>query len=506
MKTVTSLVERKPWIGWILFLATAAMVFGIGLLAASIVERRQETFLVNQVQPIGEWEPRNAVWGVNYPRQYESYLRTREGDVQTKYAGSAPIDYLERYPQMVVLWAGYPFSRDYKQGRGHYHAVDDVRQSLRTTVESLPGTCWTCKSTDVPRVMAERGPEAFYADNIMNLGSEIVNHIGCQDCHDPKSMALRITRPALAEAFARQGKDINRATHQEMRSLVCAQCHVEYYFKGENRYLTFPWDQGTTGEEMEAYYDAIDFADWIHPLSRAPMLKAQHPDYELYLTGVHAQRGVSCADCHMPYRSEGGQKFTDHHLRSPLADPAQSCAVCHREDERTLITDVFSRQDRVKHLLYLAMDALSTAHIEAKAAWDAGATEAEMAPILQLIRHGQWRWDYVAAANGAGFHAPVESLRLVGTAVQKAEAARRELVRVLMRHGVTDPVPLPDLSTKEKAQAYVGLDMEAIRAIKARQNAVDFPAWDKAAAAREAALPPALTADTPRYRAPGAGQ
>jgi nitrite reductase (cytochrome c-552) len=230
------------------------------------------------------------------------------------------------------------------------------------------------------------------------------------------------------------------------------------------------------------------------------MLKAQHPDYELYMTGVHAQRGVSCADCHMPYKSEGGQKFTDHHLRSPLADPSQSCAVCHRENEQTLMNDVYQRQNKVKELMRLAETTLATAHIEAKAAWDAGAQQADMDGILQHIRHAQWRWDWVAAANGAGFHSPVESARVLGTSIQKAESARRELVRVLFKHGVTDPVPLPDISTKEKAQAYIGLDMDAIRAVKEKQRAELFPEWDRLAAEREAKLPPALKADAPRIR------
>lgn len=500
MKSIAEIVEKRPWIGWFLFLGTGLAVFLVGLMAASIVERRQETFRVDLVQPINDWEPRNAVWGANFPRQFESYRRTQETDFSSLHAGSVEIDYLARYPNRVILWAGYPFSRDYKQGRGHYHAVEDVRESLRTTVETLPGTCWTCKSTDTPRVMAEIGAEAFYASNIMEMGPEIVNHIGCQDCHDPKSMALRITRPALAEAFERQGRDINQASHQEMRSLVCAQCHVEYYFKGEGRYLTFPWDKGMGAEDMEAYFDAHEFADWTHALSRAPMLKAQHPDYELYMTGIHAQRGVSCADCHMPYKSEGAQKFTNHHLRSPLADVASSCGVCHRESEQTLINDVYTRQNQVKHLMNLAEDALARLHIEAKAAWDAGATEEEMAPILTLIRHAQWRWDYVAAANGVGFHSPTESSRVLGTAIQKAEEARHAVTRVLFAHGVTDPVPLPDISTKEKAQAYVGLDMAAIQAVKERQRQEVFPKWDEIAAEREALLPPALQADAPRFR------
>ncbi len=488
MKSIVKIVERRPWFGWVLYLGTLAAVFAIGLLAASIFERRQESFRVQQVSPIAEWEPRNEVWGRNFPRQFESYRNTSQTNFASKYAGSVTIDYLAREPQMVVLWAGYPFSRDYKQGRGHYYAVKDIRDTLRTTAP-LPGTCWTCKSTDVPRVMAEMGVAEFYKTKWQDLGSEIVNHIGCQDCHDPKTMNLRITRPALAEAMARRGEDINKATHQEMRSLVCAQCHVEYYFKGEGKYLTFPWDKGFSADEMEAYYDSVDFTDWTHALSKAPMLKAQHPDYELYKTGIHAQRGVSCADCHMPYRSEGGIKFTDHHLSSPLRNIAGSCGVCHRESEQDLLRDVIARQDRVKELMHLAQDELCHAHIEAKEAWAAGATQKEMEPILKLIRHAQWRWDWVAAANGAGFHSPLEAARVLGTSIQKAGMARRDLALVLSTHNVPQPVAMPDLSTKELAQAYVGIDMAAIEAQKLEFLENVVPQWDAEAKAREAKLP-----------------
>jgi hypothetical protein len=100
-------------------------------------------------------------------------------------------------------------------------------------------------------------------------------------------------------------------------------------------------------ENMEAYFDSIQFSDWTHALSRAPMLKAQHPDYELYMTGIHAERGVSCADCHMPYKREGGLKFTNHHLQSPLNNISGSCQVCHRESEETLRQNVYDRQDKV---------------------------------------------------------------------------------------------------------------------------------------------------------------
>ena len=292
-------------------------VFLLGLLAASITERRAEiaTLYSNKKIEIKGIEPHSDRWGINYPREYATWKRTKDMDFSSKHNGNMPQDVLEARPEMVVLWAGYAFSMDYSAPRGHSYTIEDVTHTLRTgsptppeDANIQPGTCWTCKGPDVPRMMNEVGVENFYKSKWSDFGAEIVNPIGCADCHDPKTMSLTITRPALIEAFARTGRDITKATSQEMRSLACAQCHVEYYFKGDGKYLTFPWDKGSTVEDMEKYYDEVGHVDWVHSLSRAPMLKAQHPDYEIFLLGPHAQRGLACADCHMPYVSEGGIK------------------------------------------------------------------------------------------------------------------------------------------------------------------------------------------------------
>jgi len=488
MNKLQNLIVEKPWVAWALFGVTLIIVFLVGLFGTSIVERRSETIQRFQiVTPIAEYEPRNELWGENFPRQFQAYIQTLDTTFASKYGGGKMIDMLDREPNLVVLWAGYAFSRDYNQGRGHYYAVTDVRNTLRTGVPQ-PATCWTCKSTDVPRLMNQMGVAEFYKQKMTDLGDEVVNAIGCQDCHEPNTMNLRITRPALAEAFKRQGKDISKATHQEMRSLVCAQCHVEYYFKGDEKYLTFPWDGGISVEEMEEYYDNIEHIDFVHTLSKAPVLKAQHPDWELAQFGIHAQRGVSCSDCHMPYKTEGGVKFTDHHIQSPLNNISRSCQVCHRESEQTLIQNVYERQDKVKQLLEIVEHSIVRAHIEAKAAWDNGATEADMKPVLKYIRHAQWRWDYIAASHGGSFHAPLESARILGTAIQRSELARVELAKLLSKLNVKMPIQMPDISTKEKAQKYIGLDMEKARNEKKEFLSTVVPVWDKNAAERQAKM------------------
>ncbi len=290
-------------------------------------------------------------------------------------------------------------------------------------------------------------------------------------------MNRHTSRPALIEAFARQGKDITKATPQEMRSLVCAQCHVEYYFKGDGKYLTFPWDKGFTVEDMEAYYDEADFFDYKHSLSKTPILKAQHPDYEISQMGIHAQRGVSCADCHMPYKSEGGVKFSDHHIQSPLAMIDRTCQVCHRESEETLRNNVYERQRKANEARNRLETELVKAHIEAKYAWDHGATEEQMKDVLKLIRQAQWRWDFGVASHGGAFHAPQEIQRILSHGLDKALQARLTVAKVLAKHGITEDVPMPDISTKEKAQKYIGLDIKQEREAKEKFLKTVVPQW-----------------------------
>jgi len=458
--------EPKPlalplWVGVVLAGLLAALIIVLGLLSVSIMERRweaQRPILV--AAEIGQWESDNAKWGQNYPRQYERYLKTQITDTKTLFGGSFPRDYLEEDPMQVILFAGHGFSKDYLQARGHYYALEDVTHTKRLTTPFQAATCWTCKSSDVARVMNTMGVKEFYASNFYDLKDEMTHAIGCLDCHDPATMKLRISRPALREAFAAQGKDIAQATHQEMRSLVCAQCHVEYYFAKEPKnYLTLPWHNGMGAEGMIEYYDRINFSDYVHPISKTPIIKSQHPDYELYSKGIHAYRNVSCADCHMPYRSEGGVKFTDHHVQSPLLNIANSCAVCHRWSEQEIRTRVESIQTTVAAAMLKAEEALVQAHFDIAAAMQAGVTEADLAPLRKLLRHAQFRWDFISSTNGMGFHAPQESMRVLGEAANQAQQVRVAAARLLAKAGVTDAPAYPDISTRQKAfevaQAFV---------------------------------------------------
>ena len=446
--------ELSTWQSMGLLLAAALGTFLLGLLAASILQRREEARVQVPLKTIGQWETDSSKWGENYPREYGSYKKMADSTTRTRYAGSYPRDYLEETPANVILFAGYSFAKEYKQARGHVHAIDDVTSTKRLSA-TTPATCWSCKSPDVPRLMHTMGPEKFYAAKFSDLKTEITHPIGCLDCHEPNTMKLRITRPALREAFQRQGKDIDQASHQEMRTLVCAQCHVEYYFKGKDNYLTFPWDKGTSPEQIEQYYEEADFADWTHAISKAKMVKMQHPDYEVYSTGIHAYRGISCADCHMPYRTEGGVKFTDHHLQSPLLNISNSCAVCHRWSEAEIRSRVEAIQDNTHQGRVRAETVLTQAHFDIAAAHEAGASDEELANVRKLVRGAQLRWDYVAANNGLGFHSPQECMRILAAAIDLGGQCRAECARILAKHGVLTPIQYPDFSTKEKAQDLI---------------------------------------------------
>jgi nitrite reductase (cytochrome c-552) len=475
-----------PWIiGLAIFCGVAVAVVILALLAATVTFRRAEvaTIFNNKKVEITGINPHSEVWGENYPREYDTWKKTAEMDFKSKHLGNYLQKSLDEHPDMVILWAGYAFSRDYNAPRGHAYTIEDMHNTLRVGAPGVegqkdlqPATCWSCKSPDVPRMIEEMGAEAFYKSPWSSMGNQIVNPIGCADCHEPVSMDLTITRPALREALERRGQNVDDLPNSEMRSLVCAQCHVEYYFRGDGKYLTFPWDKGYTMEDMEAYYDEASYADWTHALSKTPMLKAQHPDYELFLLGPHGQNGLSCADCHMPYITDGGLKYSDHQLVSPLKNVSSSCQVCHRDSEAELTKFVYDRQDKILETRSRLEPELAKAHILTKQAIEAGATDEELAPVRALIRQAQWRWDFGVASHGASFHAPVETQRILSHGLDKALQAQLLLKDVFRAHDLATP-EMPDISTKEKAQVYIGLDPTALAAQKAEFLETVVPVW-----------------------------
>ncbi|AJF07045.1 ammonia-forming cytochrome c nitrite reductase [Geoalkalibacter subterraneus] len=456
---------------WIITIVSLVIMVPLLLLLVSIKENKAEQQAINAVPDIKKLDPRSSEWGKYFPRQYDSYIQTRKSD-EIK-------DILKDDPNLVVLWAGYGFSKDYNAPRGHFYALEDNINTLRTGAPvdektgPMPTACWTCKSPDVPRLIDEIGEHDYFTGAWARFGGEIVNSIGCADCHNNETMQLNVTRDYLKRALDAEGSlKFSDATHQDLRSLVCAQCHVEYYFKptkwtDENgqeqtaKVVTLPWNNGFAAEDMEEYYDERDFSDWTHKLSKTPMLKAQHPGYETFITGAHGQNGLACADCHMPYVREGGVKYSNHKVGSPLDDIANTCLNCHQGTEKEFKAKIDRKLERKNELAREATDILAKAHLEAARAWELGATEEDMKAALQDIRHGQWRWDYAVAAHGAFFHAPEEILRVLGGAINKAHDARLKLRVILAELGDTN-YEAPAYASKEEAQELVGLPMDEL--------------------------------------------
>ncbi len=475
----------------LLLAGSLAAIGFISLMVSSVNAREAERVELATAPIVAEASKnKSEEWSRYYPRQYSSWKKTKEGD-EIK-------DMLKDKSQLAILWAGYGFSKDYNAPRGHYYALQDNVNSLRTgdPVDAksgpMPTACWTCKSPDVPRIIERDGELEYFTGKWAKYGSEIVNSIGCADCHDNKTGVLSVRRPHLDRALISAGlPTFADSTHQEKRNLVCAQCHVEYYFKKTEwtdkdgvakvaKVVTLPWANGLTAEGAEKYYNDIGFSDWTHKLSKTPMLKTQHPGYELFKTGIHAQKGVSCADCHMPYTQEGAVKYSDHQLQNPLNTMDRSCMTCHRESEKTLEEIVHRKYERKDQLHELAMDNLAKAHLETAKAMEAGASDEELKAIREHIRSGQWKWDYAVASHPAFFHAPEETLRLLAVANESAMNARLGLVAVLAKHGVTDYIA-PDFSTKEKAQKLSGVPLENLVAAKLKFKATLEQEWYKTA-------------------------
>ena len=418
----------------IILALTAILSFGVLALLANIFEKKQEArdrFF--RVVEIDEFETDPAVWGKNFPDQFDAWKNTTTDYGNTMFGGSGKRDKLAENPRLKELYAGHPFSIEYNDERGHGWSLVDVKE-IKRLGKNKPGTCMSCKSSDNVRLWKQMGPSAFYNTNMYRL--DVRHPISCLNCHDPRTMDLRVANPAFIEAMAKRGVDLKKATRQQMRSYVCAQCHVEYYFESKkNPRLHFPWKHGFSLDDMERYYDEEGFHDWVHPQSGARLIKMQHPDFELWSTGIHARSGVSCADCHMPFKRVGSQKISDHWVRSPLVNVAAACQTCHRWSEDELKSRVMTIQTRTRKLMDRSEEAIIAAIRAIKTARDAGAGDAALEKARALHRKAQMRWDYVQSENSMGFHSPQEAARLLGEAIDYARQAEVEAIRAGLAAG-----------------------------------------------------------------------
>ena len=465
--------RRRFGTRWLILAAIggALATVGIAALLTNIFQHQQEARNpFYRVVTLTDTTEDPAVWGKNFPLQYDDYRKTVD-QVRTRYGGSegqphTPTDAdprsvvaqsrLEEDPRLREFWAGYAFSKDFREERGHAYMLTDQELTARQQVTKQPGTCLHCHgSMYVPYKRAGNGDliKGFESLNPLPYAEarkQVKHPVSCIDCHDPTSMQLRVTRPGFIEGMralkTSQGianYDVNaQATRQEMRTFVCGQCHVEYYFKGAEKRLTYPWSKGLTADSIIAYYDSTGHKDFVHQISGAPVLKAQHPEFEMYNQGIHARSGVACADCHMPYKREGAMKISDHHVRSPVLNINRACQTCHKWPEEELKARVTTIQDRTFELRNLAIDAVLqlTKEIAAQVARDSTVPTVRVARNYQ--RKAQFLADFIEAENSMGFHADQEAARVLAKSIDYSRRGQMAL-RGAEPPPVTNPMHAP---------------------------------------------------------------
>jgi nitrite reductase (cytochrome c-552) len=455
-------------LGAIGILAAVAAV-SLALLLTNIFERKNEARNpFYRVVELTDTIDDPAVWGKNFPIQYDAYRRTVD-QVRTRYGGSEALPQepsqadprsvvaqsrLDEDPRLRAFWAGYAFATDFREERGHAYMLTDQEFTRRQLVTQQPGTCINCHaSTYTAYQRAGNGDivAGFSRLNAMPYAearAQVKHPVSCIDCHDPTSMQLRVTRPAfmlgISRAKAAEGVrnfDVNRdASRQEMRTYVCGQCHVEYYFKGTEKTLEYPWAKGLKADSILAFHDSTGHADWTHSTSGARVLKAQHPEFEMYNQGIHARSGVACADCHMPYERVGAMKVSDHWVRSPMLNVSKSCQTCHRWSEDELKARVVTIQDRTFELRNLALDAVLHLidAIAAQVKTDSVTSRDRIASARDYQRKAQFLTDFIEAENSMGFHADQETARVLARAI---DYARRGELALSGREGAARRQP-----------------------------------------------------------------
>jgi nitrite reductase (cytochrome c-552) len=413
---------------------------------------------------IKEDETRMSPFKSQFPDEYASYQKNNESEIMTVYKGSVPYHkndnvnplpagYKYAQPYLKNLWLGYPFSFEYNEARGHTRAVEDfvnIDRINRYGADGkalMPTTCWNCKTPKMLTWHKEYGDKLWSMDANAFRGKDKIDAvdetINCANCHNPTNMELRLYSVPLKEWLQRSGQDWNKISRNEKRSLVCAQCHSEYYFthkdNGPAAKPVFPWDDGKDPEDMYKYYmthgakDASGksgpFVDFAHAVSKTPIIKMQHPDYEMFVDGPHGAAGVACADCHMQYQRVDGKKVSSHWMTAPLKDAEmRACRQCHADKTADFLRErVIYTQKKTFDQLLKAQEVSVRAHEAVRLAAEATDKAADYDALLkqarEMVRKGQLFWDYVSAENSVGFHNPAKSLETLMKSAEASQAA-----------------------------------------------------------------------------------
>ncbi|MCI2241547.1 ammonia-forming cytochrome c nitrite reductase subunit c552 [Adlercreutzia faecimuris] len=334
-------------------------------------------------------------WAGLYPHQYETW---RANEANSPESGKD--DYLETYPALRTMYKGYGFAKGYDEAASHSYTLRSIAETPRVTDATL-ANCITCKTPQFTALVNEEG-DGVYAEKFSELIVQFDEPVSCYNCHGNDPTALEVTsgfyRASLGDA----------AESTPLEAQVCGQCHNEYYFNAD-KVTSNPYDglAGMDAEAMLAFYDSIGFKDWEHPDTGAPLLKAQHPEFETVYGGRQshmAAAGFSCADCHMAtMETEGGARYASHDLVSPLESPElmEKCSLCHDD----LAGEVAGWQKEVTDREQ-AISRDIVRYIEALAAARDALDPDTLARAQQIHRHAQFYWDYVMVENSEGAHNP----------------------------------------------------------------------------------------------------
>lgn len=449
-----------------------------------------------------EFEP--ASWGAVYPLEYDSWRKTGEPRPAglSKYkkgwdADEVIYDKLSEFPYLALLYHGWGMGIEYNEPRGHFYMRIDQRDVDQTRTKA-GGACLTCKSPYIEKLIADHGKEilkAPYAEAVQKIPEKHRDlGVACIDCHDNSNMNLKISRWTLTQGLAEIGKtDLSR---QEMRSLVCAQCHVTYVIPRDAEMkptdVVFPWRGSKWGDISVENIIGFILSDpanmeWTHKVTGFKMGFIRHPEYEFYSDGsVHWRAGVACADCHMPYTRVGAYKISDHNVMSPLKNDMAACRQCHVESPSELREQVIAIQDRTAALMNRAGYATATAAKLLELTHGAQANgktfDAELyRQAKDYYLQAYYRVVYLAAENSMGFHNPTEAGRIAGDAVAFAAKAEALLRQMLVREGVEVPAMVNlELSRYLNARGAKKLNFIPAQEIKDPTGIQDLLLSDKA--------------------------
>ena len=361
-------------------------------------------------------------WAEIYPLQYASYLENAENspDDTTKH------DYLELYPALTTMYSGYAFALGYDEASSHLYSLVSVTETPRTTQKSQLANCITCKSPQYTALVNSEGDSVYSLtfDEVITL---ITEPVSCYNCHENDPETLTITASYWIDSL---GDDIDEV---DLSAAVCGQCHCEYYFDSETKATTNPYTglDEMTPDSILAYYDSIDYYDWLYPTTETPMIKVQHPEFETlyggdgtYMTTV---LGYTCADCHMgTTTSEDGEEYTSHYWVSPLENEEllETCNTCHTDLAAEVAAIQEEEEERVQEISekIVEMIELMTAQVE-----DGTLTGDLLEEVQYLHRAAQFYWDFVMVENSEGAHNP----DLTTETLDKAEAAVDEAIALL---------------------------------------------------------------------------